>query len=1409
MNHPAAYIPRDRLQSILNGTPLPKSSTGTVLFADVAGYTNLVETLVMENKTYEGVQVATEQIRHLFDLLIKEAHRRGGVVMAFAGDAITVSFENDDGLTAVAAALAMQAEVARDEGDLQIKIAVASGEIRRMVLGDPAIQQLDVVTGKAMEKLNEVLAYAENGRTVLQRSLAEKLANQITVDDQWSTPLPQPKDPQHESHAYVTGLVEEVAVDSTPVVEIELDQLPTEPFKAWLLDPLYDKLVSGDTATELRVILVLFIKFEIKSKYKKAPDVEQKLRTYVNDVQRVLHKQMGYLYKVNFDDKGNTIMGVFGAPYDYERVVNRGLAAALELKSQAKEDDFIDKIYMGLAQGWMLAGPFGNQNRAAYDLLGSEATLANRLMSSGLVDQIVVSPHVRQQAAARFTFQQHHSLELKGFTKRMRPHLLQGEVAYAKPKFETELIGRDREMAKLEALRAEAIAGRGRVVLVDGEAGMGKSHFVSAFTDQPTTVDLLTLWGGCSAGHNEEPYYVWRQMVQMLADEVSTGDGVNAELTESIMQTLDEMNAIPAIDSTTSDQFARVIGSMVELFAQLTALRPLVLIVDDIQWIDEPSDELLKAVARYANAQQLFIVLVNRSEMWIETQSGEDTESNVDALVRVLGNFDAVEKILLLPLQHDDVVKLLRQQFMGEPPSGLLADLSTIKSDGNPLRIIWRIDMWMEAHKIQFPPQKKEWVLSSALREELVDNEILKTNEDGQLVVTPYDPLSDREAVNPFSIVNIMQTRIDQVKQDVAPSAEITLRLASVMGRTFDVELLTLAHPDLTQKRAVEGHLLQLADKGIVKADNRHRQTFSFVHPLIQETQYGALNTGIRKEYHGRIGAALETFEYAPVEQLAYHYNSSDNLEKQIQYVDAAAKKSQRAAANRAALRYYEQALDIEDLPADKQSKRAKWLYGKVEMLINLGKRRKQADALEELGLEFDFPQSKIMYLRSRHALSVHNYGTAKALCQRLLSAETIKSNPIEYARLTVLRGNADWRLGKPQEIPEYTEEALSRLEPVGKLEFEGIQIYVDLLNNLGEAYRETGGLELAATHAERASELAIAHQYRAGEARALDVKASLAFYANQFAEAEGLIQKKIKLDRSMGDLIGEAFGLVNFGTIAYQGGFYDLAEEYLSNALTLFGVVTEEMIEARARNMMGLVQYELGNFDASLAEFERGLGLAEEIKASGILAELNGNCGLLLREMGKTQAAAQRFDHIRVYAIEENYKDGEALSLLYLAQLHLQENDYTEAIQLAKQSLEKWREIGAIPMTTANLTTLALAYHYRDKQDDSVSKPLDLVEEALPLLDEHAAQYVEYPHRDYFACWKVLSKNGEVQRADDALCNARAWIWKRAAKIKDKKTRQALIKNGPGNREILAAYKQMRARQRREKQTKGLRLNK
>ncbi|MFZ2519676.1 MAG: adenylate/guanylate cyclase domain-containing protein, partial [Anaerolineae bacterium] len=346
----AVYIPMDRRQAMVAGVTLPEQTTGAALFVDISGFTPLTEALVELLGPQRGAEELTRYLNQVYDTLIAELDRFGGSVIGFSGDAITCWLDGDQGRRATACALAMQEAMRPFQSaplpntgaiSLAVKATVAVGPVHRFVVGDPALQVIDVLSGITLNHLAQAEHHAEKGEVLLTAAAAAAVGDAV-IFSAWRETLHT--DAQDEApparFGVAAGLREPVEPQPWPL--LAADALSAAQVQPWLLPAVYERLRTGggEFLAELRPAVSLFLRFGGLD-YDHDPSVRDKLDQFIRGVQRLLTRYAATPLQIVVGDKGSYLYIAFGAPHAHEDDAARALAAALELRALAASLDYL------------------------------------------------------------------------------------------------------------------------------------------------------------------------------------------------------------------------------------------------------------------------------------------------------------------------------------------------------------------------------------------------------------------------------------------------------------------------------------------------------------------------------------------------------------------------------------------------------------------------------------------------------------------------------------------------------------------------------------------------------------------------------------------------------------------------------------------------------------------------------------------------------------------------------------------------------------------------------------------------------------------------------------------------------------------------------------------------------------
>lgn len=668
---PAAYVPLDRRQALAAGIDLPEHTHGSALFADISGFTALTARLTRALGLRRGAEELPRHLDRVYHALITRVQAHGGSVISFSGDAITCWLEGDDGRRAAACAGQLQdamqefSAVPLPDGStaaLTLKVAVATGPVRRLVVGSPELQLIDVIAGSTLDRLAEAEGVAGFGQIVVDRETARHL----------------PHVSWRNGFAVLTGPPPEV-----PTVSPDM---PTgQDLRAWLLPEVTERLAAGqvELLTELRPVTALFVGFS-GIDYDTDPEAGAKLDAFIRRVQSEASRLEGSLLQLTVGDKGSYLYMAFGAPVSHEDDPRRAVTVAMRLQELAAEFPFLTGVRMGLSHGTMRTGAYGGMTRRTYGALGNETNMAARLMSLAADGQILATEAVLPGSG--FSWRALDPVTVKG---RSQPLAIFEPVAEEAPVAEAHdspLVGREAELMQLRGSLHQAKAGRGRTVYVTGDAGIGKSRLVAAVAAEAHGFRVLR--GESESFRADLPYQLWRRMFMDLL-----GPDPLKALPPDLYPRLPLLGpvldlAIPDNSMTASlDPELRKEARealLSELVRREATDRPLLLILENAQWADSLSRDLLAAISRLAPGLPLLILVTSR---------------------------DAADGDLRLgPLPEEDARELLRSRHALDPA---LQQRLLAQAEGNPY-YLEQLLTWVHegGHDSELPGSLHSLVLS-------------------------------------------------------------------------------------------------------------------------------------------------------------------------------------------------------------------------------------------------------------------------------------------------------------------------------------------------------------------------------------------------------------------------------------------------------------------------------------------------------------------------------------------------------------------------------------------------------------------------------------------------------------------------------------------------------------------------
>lgn len=1366
---PGAYMPMDRRQGFAANEVLPDRSKGAALFVDISGFTLLTANLLQALGPQRGAEEVLGKINPVYKALIGRLHQYRGSVISFAGDAITCWLDGDDGRRAVACALDMQQLMAglspapavdSAEESMAIKAAVAAGEGRRFLVGSPSIQMIDVLAGGALDRMAAAEKEARKGEVIVGEEVIKVLGQKARVAA-WR---------EHEATGQLFAVVDKLdaAIKITPWAVLPENALSQSQVKTWLLPPVYERLQNNlPFLSELRPAVALFLRFEGLD-YDDDEAAGDKLNAYVCWVQAVLARYEAFVLQLTTGDKGSYLYAAFGAPLSHDDDPQRAVMAALELRSLPARLDFITAVQIGVSQGRMRVGAYGSESRRTYGVIGNETNVAARLMSRAEPGQILLSKHVANAVGQNVRFRSLGNFHVAGLPEPLPVFEALGKRAAAAQRPFPPLVGREDVFAQLQRYLSAAGTGRGQIVRLQGPAGIGKSRLAAEFCQHAQSQDWQTAVGAADGMIQTAPYQPWRQLLRDLLGlgAVSAGGRETAvsatEQIEQLAALLEAHNpdwllrlpllgnllgwSIPDNETTAvldpQSRQEMLFGLVVEIIQTWAQTRPLLLLLEDVHWLDESSAALTLALARAIHTAPVLLLLTQR----FPTSTGETILPDLDRL-------PTHHRLSLHDLSPADTAALLRQRLRG-PISPLALALILAQAQGNPFFIGELADALRETEQLE-RREDGAWVLSSSLFNSLRDAGCL-TQADGAWQLAEKALLT--AVPLPDTVHRTVLARLDHL-----PGGQrTTLKIASVIGRTFDLTLLADAHPERPSVATLQQAIQALIERDFIYAESSQRSTYAFKHNITHEVTYDTLLFKQRRQLHRAVAGWFErtlgdeslvqlTLDsplspHYPV--LVHHWRHAENWERECVYAGLAGEQAAAQYANEEAARYLSRALAL--IAEGDGDGRYKLLSAREAVYDRLGLREAQEKELADLAaltasLDDHAKQAQVNLRRAFYARAISQHPQALALIEQAIafakSAEDITVEIQSYQ----LWGSILWQQGEYRLARLKQEQALNLAQTTGDQAQAAQSLY-----NLGVVYYHEANFVTAQANFQEAQDIYQELDNQRGLVSCLIMSGSIKNRAGQYTAAQEKYERALTLCRAIGWRPGETFILSNLGNNYFDLGDYETAQRRHEQISLLCQALGDQEGEAVSQDTLGLTAQRLGDGAAAQVYYQKALTIQQDIGDRYGEAFTLTHWGYMLVDLGDWETAQTRFNQalaLRRELGEEALAQDDLVGLAYVA---LAQNDLTAALAYAEDVLA-WIEIRGV-------------------------------------------EGIEFPVQVYLICYRVLRAATSPSRAQTVLRQGYSLLQQRAGAIQDDHLRRQFLENVPFNREIIAAWEQMQS---------------
>ncbi|MDO9302493.1 MAG: tetratricopeptide repeat protein, partial [Anaerolineales bacterium] len=835
----------------------------------------------------------------------------------------------------------------------------------------------------------------------------------------------------------------------------------------------------------------------------------------------------GFFLRPDLGDKGFNLLMFWGAPTTHENDVDRALNFILELSMRTRIT-----LRAGISYRMAYAGFIGSSQREDYTAYGWGVNLAARMMERAGTGEYWMDEEVSRRAAKHFNFEPLGAQRFKGFMDELKIFSLVGRKNLVEAVYQGQLVGRSKELESLasfvQPLKQGQFAG---VMVLKGEAGIGKSRLAHSFQYSEYFNDLPVRWAICQADEilrlPFNPFIDWLkkrfELLEGQSDEVNSiafsrniqeliESTTDAELAGELTRTSSVLAALINITQPNSlyeslDAKGRYENTLIALNVLLRAeslQKPLILFMEDTHWLDEDTGAFLSYFARIllAKPEKQYPIAI------IATQRPEgDSVRIMDEISTAgvqLGKLTSVN------------MSQLAQDILGHSIADSLLTLLDARADGNPF-------------------------FAEQILRYLLEQNALTLDASGK-----YFANEQAEISLPTDVRAVMIARLDRLTQQVKE----TVQTASILGREFEVRVLS-------EMLCADEKFLWC----VSQAENANIWTplteieYIFRHALLRDAAYSMQLLARQRELHGLAVFAMETVYRDDLGshygELAYHAEKAGLQEKALHYLTSAGKRSLSLYQNQQAIDYFTRALAF--VPFDDLRTKFDLILLRVECYYNTSDstaQLKDLNVLEELANSL----KDNAFLGRVHMRRAYCFSTLGDF-QRVLTHATQAKDFAETAHdentllaIYLVLPNSFLRIGKTDEALRYAKEGLKFAQEMNNRPGEGIA-----LSALGLVTLEVESPVIAMKYQKQALIIAQELNDRYLEAQVLNNLANTVGLAQgDFSTARSYFEQAYSISHELGNINGKGITLSNLGWLTGILGDYPVATNYYEQALTI-----------------------------------------------------------------------------------------------------------------------------------------------------------------------------------------------------------------------------------------------------------------
>lgn len=1252
---------------------------GCVLFADLAGFTNLTENLTSIGK--EGAEELTKILNSFFERMIDIILESGGDVVRFGGDAMTIFFPFS-AEKALKTSLILQKECLNFQNvhtkagnfSLGMKIGVSYGDVTLGIVGNKETGFDYFASGDALDRSAEAEHHAQKGEVLV--------------------------------HPECSSLIDETRFNLIKTkdgfLKVESEKIPSETENKFLFDdafipeedqlldflPAYVKekaeIEEQKLVGEHRRTTTLFLRFS-NLDCSKLENIN-KIKTIYSEIASSVKKFGGIINKIDMGDKGSKILALFGSPLSLENQEEFGVRCSLEIIENKVLQQLDCDLSIGMTTSNLFSAYVGSNKRREFTVMGDGINLAARLMTANLPSKIIVNEAVYQKTKDLFEYKSYEPISVKGKSEKIKvfaPLNIKESIQKI-----GSFIGREKETN--EVLDSLNKSDSEPFISVIAPSGMGKSDFLLKIKEIVDEKGCETIYTKLAPYDKEKFFTPLKNVISHCINlELRDGEQAKEVIQKSLLER--DQNYLPLFNDLfklqieensytkplTSKERKEIFFAIVSriLLNSLTQNQHYIFI-DHIDYADPSTIEFLLFFSEDLRETKSRILFTLREE-------------NLEIFNELLEKSYIIK---LPPFSKSDIESYLVQREGFASPAEFLLDFLLNKSGGNP-KFLSELVSIMKAQKLAFigPSGKYE-----------VDEDKLSS--------TTF----------PDSLQALFLSKVEGLRE----ADKSILRAASVLGTSFSIETLS----SLTEKppEFLVSKINELEPTSLIKMDTWGVRPYaSFSDNLLREAVYNSLNFELRRELHLKVAKFLEgegAISPRALPVLARHYENGGDNEKALHYLFESAKYSKSIYDYRSSFEYLSRYVAIAEKNCLSLSNNSQFL----DAFLMLAEVQQELGRIREAGICFEKIIAEIKELSpikvkslSKLADNKRREGNLKESLElyekALVGAKELKDESLQcliflYSGVPLAMSG---KMGKAMDYFQRAEILAEKLKDYPSL------VYALMNRGLVEYFR--GKLEGAKSFLLKAKDIAAESNLKSYLALITVNLSQVFFESGEYIKALEICKEAEDVSRQFGYRNHLVMSMSNRALYETMLGLWEEAEKSVEKALTSAQHYNMSYLIATNFHIKSLLFFVNGSFSKSfeyqILAFENYLKTNYFGEAVGSLSELIS----LTNQLGRQDLAIPLLEENLRKLQKELENSSRTWTISFNAHYSYHkfltgDVDYYDTEEKLENFLEKARETGILWLVAEVGSVFLKFLQLNHKTDKAVEIGLDL----FPLLSIH-----------------------------------------------------------------------------------------